>query len=172
MRGEYLPTFPITTTTNGQFFVYNSRRQRRIEEESKKIFFLRGFFFTFSSSFFFYILLLLFAFQFSIFFSFPIPSTFILITDRHANWLNIYKKDEYTPLPYTFAFFFARCLSSSIHLSWSTISSNDLLYRMYVLFLKCYPSSQYALSVCSSDCADALLTKNNNRAVINPLKYD
>jgi hypothetical protein len=63
-------------------------------------------------------------------------------------------------------------LSLIIHSSWSMISSNCLLYWMYVLFLKCYPSSLYALSVCSSDCADALLTKNNNRVVINPLKYD
>jgi hypothetical protein len=87
----------------------------------------------------------------------------------------MYKKDKYTPYNFTLFFFddlLFFLLLVSDHSSWSTISSNDLLYWMYVLFLTCYPSSQYALSVCSSDCADALLTKNNNRVVINPMKYD
>lgn len=150
-------------TTSGQFFVYNSRRQRRIEGESKKSFSSTP---SFSAPFsFFSTLLLLFAFQLSIFFSFHIPSTFIIviITDKQADWLNIYRKDKYAPQTFTFlgsCFSFSLSLSLSliIHSPWSTISWNGLLYWMYVLFLKCYPSSQYALSVCSSNCADARLT--------------
>jgi hypothetical protein len=130
-------------TTNGWFFVYNSRRQRRIEKGSKKKFFLLPFFFLYLFFFFLYIFLLLFAFQFSIFFSFPIPSTFIIITDRQADWLNIYRKDKYTPYTHFFdCFLFFLCLSSFIHHDqWSL----EMVYYTECMF--CFSNVTLRLSV-------------------------
>jgi hypothetical protein len=110
---EYLPTFPPLLQTANFLFTITDDNDESRKGVKKNFFSSSSFFFTFS--FFFLYFLLLFAFQFSIFFSFPIPSTYI-ITERQAEWLNIYRKDKYAPYTFTFlAACFSFCLSSFIH---------------------------------------------------------
>ena len=90
--------------------------RKRVERNKKR--FLYFLFFLLSSSFFSTLLLLLFAFQFSICFSLPIPP----ITSGQTDWLNICTKDKYTRLSLSLSLsFFFLVLSLIIDWWWSMI---------------------------------------------------
>jgi len=139
IQREYLPTL---LSTNDRTFVYNGRRRQRqcsveLSWEKEQIFFL--FFYFFSS-----VLLLLFGFQFSIFFSLPIPFTNIIIADRQADWLSMYRKDMYTH--HTLTFWTARSFLSSFVHSFTMINDFFKCSLYFIVCMLC--SSNVTLTVC------------------------
>jgi hypothetical protein len=151
---EYLPTFPPLLQTANFLFTITDDNDESRKGVKKNFFSSSSFFFTFSFFFYTFYYSSPFNFQFSFLSLFHLPTS--SPKGRQSDWTYIGR----TSTPLTLSLFWLHAFLSVSHHSFTMI--NDLFKRstlVNVCFVsQILPSSQYALSVCSSDGANALLT--------------